>query len=177
MQQADLQEEAASEPRVDTREESGLTADTTHATSPDMQEEEAPKSVVKTKKKKAKARSKACLSKTTFPTQNLLATYARVYAAAAKDKIPPLMDAALEKFRSESEGIWESRDVITAIPIVYGHTSEIHTKIRGTLRALILDNAHDLVSENHFREAIEKVEGLPFDLFGQLSSLARYWRV
>lgn len=105
---------------------------------------------------------------------NPLTIHAKVYAAAAKYHIAPLVDLALKKFELESQGHWEVEDIVAAVPVVYARTPENETSMRTALQRVILENADRLVSSPEFGEAVEKIDGLAFELFKKLSPIAPY---
>lgn len=114
---------------------------------------------------------------TASSSTSFLAVHAKMYAIAAKYSIPLLMQAALNKFKAESEGAWECQDLTEAIPIVFNQTAEMETQMREALTTLILENAHNLTSDANFIIALERVDGLALDLFQRLSGLSRYQKI
>lgn len=142
-----------------------------------------------TRRKKKKGKSKQlvdgcllpsqlrALEPTSLPVASLLTIHARMYSIAAKYGIRPLMETAVMKFRSMASSRWDVKDLIAAIPIVYKQISECEQEIREILEAMILENAHRLVSEPGFSEAIEHVDGLTLNLFRRLGALTRYQKI
>ena len=111
---------------------------------------------------------------TSIPETNPLTIHAKVYATAAKYHIAPLLDVALKKFESKSQGHWEVEDIVAALPVVYARTPENETSMRTALQRVILENADRLVSSPEFGEAVEEIDGLAFELFKKLSPIAPY---
>jgi len=110
-------------------------------------------------------------------SKSLLQMNAKVYAIAARYNITPLMRAALDKFKAQSEGSWDTRDLVAAIPVVFNQIADTETEMRHTLTATIIENAHILLSDPEFSQAIEAVDGLAFELFRRVGSLARHQKV
>lgn len=102
---------------------------------------------------------------------------ALVYVMAIKYDIRPLMHAALEKFKAGSKGNWDRQDLITTIPIVFHKIPDTETELRENLITMIIENAHDLLTDQAFRDAVEAVEGLAFELFQRMGSLARCQKI
>lgn len=115
-------------------------------------------------------------SMTTGCSEDHLQTNALVYVIAIKYDIRPLMHAALEKFKAGSKGNWDRQDLIATIPIVFHRIPDTETGLRGNLITLI-ENAHDLLTDQAFRDAVETVEGLAFELFRRIGSLARCQKI
>ncbi|KAK3617862.1 hypothetical protein LTR56_025022 [Elasticomyces elasticus] len=146
--------------QVEQLEEHGR-VDNMETTSTDARNDDESRRTDKLKRRQGKARLAAQevlypASEIRSATSHFLVMHAKVYAAAAKYTMFSLMKSALDKFKSGPEGTWARQDVIAEIPVVYRQTTEIHTGMRGALRALILEDAHSLVSDSSFCEAIEK---------------------
>jgi hypothetical protein len=112
-----------------------------------------------------------------LPAERPLTTHAKMYSIAAKYSIRPLMDTAVQKFKSTANSGWNIQDLIAAIPTVYNQTSEHDNEMRDILEVIILEHAYRLVPEAGSREAIEHVDGLAFSLFKRLGALSRHQKV
>lgn len=100
-----------------------------------------------------------------------------MFSIAEKYGIGPLMDTAVAKFSSMASSNWDTHDLITAIPVVYNRAAERENEIRDIIEVMILENAHRLVAESGFSEAVEQVDGLAFNLFRRLGALSRYQKI
>jgi hypothetical protein len=76
-----------------------------------------------------------------------------------------LESAAFAKLKRDTKLNWWAPDLVAAIPIVFGHTSENETELRNVLKHLIVRQSRNLAEVPGFKEAIENVEGLAYDLF------------
>lgn len=137
---------------------------------------------VKKKKKKGKARlfnddCSVIRDSKLLPTKNLLTTHTKMYSIAAKYSIRPLMDVAVMKFKSAANGRWDIHDLIAAVPVVYNQTAGHEEEIRDILEVMILEHTYTLVHVTGFKEAIEHVDGLTFNLFKRLGALSRHQKV
>lgn len=111
------------------------------------------------------------------PMKGLLTMHAKMFNIAAKYNIEPLMDVAVMKFRSIASSIWDAQDLVTAIPVVYTQTSECDNELRDIFEVVILENAHELISDPGFGEAVDHVDGLAWSLFRRLGALSRYQKI
>lgn len=134
----------------------------------------------KKKKGKGKPSNDDCLAiqeSKSLPAKNLLTTHAKMYSIAAKYSIRPLMEVAAMKFKSTADGRWDVQDLIAAVPVVYNQTVAHEEEIRDILEVMVLEHTYQLVHETGFKEAIEHVDGLTFNLFKRLGALSRHQKV
>lgn len=145
-------------------------------------------SSLKRKKKKGKAKKlggegpspvppSSVIRPTSLSIKKILTMHAKMFNIAAKYNIESLMDIAVTKFRSIAHSTWDVQDLVTAIPIVYNQTAECDNELRDITEVIVLENAHKLVIDPGFREAVEQVDGLAWCLFRRLGALSRYQKI
>lgn len=106
---------------------------------------------------------------TDAPAQNHLSTHAKVYALASKYDVPKLRSMASKNFQIACGSYWELGNIIDAMNIVFKTTAPNDLTLRKILRQTLAEKSVDLVHENSFREAVESIDGLSFDLFQDLT--------
>jgi hypothetical protein len=99
------------------------------------------------------------------PKSSFLEIHAKMFVIASKYDIKPLESAAFSKLKRDTELNWWAPDLVAAIPIVFGQTSETQTELRDLLKDLIVRQSRNLAEVPGFKEAIGNVEGLAYDLF------------
>jgi hypothetical protein len=99
------------------------------------------------------------------PKSSFLEIHAKMFVIASKYDIKPLESAAFAKLKRDTELNWWAPDLIAAIPVVFGQTSETQTELRDLLKDLIVRQSRNLAEVPGFKEAIGNVEGLAYDLF------------
>jgi hypothetical protein len=112
-----------------------------------------------------------------LPMKELLTMHAKMFNIAAKYNIEPLMDIAVMKFRSIARSSWDVHDLITALPIVYNQTAECDNELRDIIEVMVLENAHKLVIDPGFGEAVGQVNGLAWKFFRRLGALSRHQKI
>lgn len=100
----------------------------------------------------------------------LLELHARVFVVASKYDIKSLKHTARKKFKDHSKRRWWIEDLIAAIDVVFLRTPEHEIELRNALKDAIVLRAFYLVRYPGFREAVESIDGLAYDLFCQKSS-------
>jgi hypothetical protein len=91
--------------------------------------------------------------------------HAKVFAMASKYDIKPLENTAREKFIDTLHRGWWSVDLIAAIEIVFNHTPEDEYELRNAFTTAIGESTSILNGNHGFREAVESIDGLAYDLF------------
>ena len=109
--------------------------------------------------------------------KNLITMHAKVFNIAAKYNIEPLMDIAVMKFRSIARSSWDVQDLITAIPIVCNQTAECDKELRDIIEVIVSENAHKLVIDPGFGEAVGQADGLAWKFFRRLGALSRHQKI
>jgi hypothetical protein len=99
------------------------------------------------------------------PKLSFLEIHAKIFVIASKYDIKSLESTAFAKLKRDTKLNWWAPDLVAAIPIVFGHTSENETELRNVLKNLIVRQSRNLAEVPGFKEAIENVEGLAYDLF------------
>jgi hypothetical protein len=112
-----------------------------------------------------------------LPVKGLLTTHVKMFNIATKYNIQPLMDIAVIKFKSIVRNSWDAQDLITAIPVAYNQTAECDNELRDILEVMILENAHKLVMDPGFGEAVDHIDGLAWSLFRRLGALSRHQKI
>lgn len=95
---------------------------------------------------------------------SFLAVHAQVFAIASKYDVERLRDVAIQKFKAQVQSGFHVPDMIRAIPIVFEQTPENQADLREILKDTIAKHAHTLVQQPAFKEAVEDISGLTYDL-------------
>lgn len=107
----------------------------------------------------------APMSETGDAKLSFLEMHAKMYVIASKYDIGSLEELAFKKFKCHAKQDWSTPDLIATIPIIFGQTAETKTKIRKSLKNLIVRHSRALVQAPGFEEAVNNVEGLAYELF------------
>lgn len=90
----------------------------------------------------------------------VLTMHSKMYVLGLKYHIPSLQTTSVSKFDAAAKQYWETDDLATALPIVFGSTPESDTLLRNLLIQIILKHLHKLLRDQAFANAINQVEGL-----------------
>ena len=101
----------------------------------------------------------------------VLTMHSKMYVMGLKYHIPSLQKTSLSKFDAAAKQDWETDDLSTAIPIVFGNTPESDTLLRNLLIQVILKHLYKLLDDQAFANAINQVEGLLMDLLREKTFL------
>ena len=96
---------------------------------------------------------------------SFLEMHAKVFAMASKYDIKSLEDTAREKFIDTLHRGWWSVDLIAAIEIVFNHSPEDEHELRNAFTTAIVESTSILNGNDGFKEAVESIDGLMYDLF------------
>jgi hypothetical protein len=98
-----------------------------------------------------------------------LEMHAKVFAIALKYDIDSLEQTARKKFKDHMKCEWWMADLITAIGIVFHHTPDHEIELRDALKDAIVRRAVYLLRHPDFKEAVEGVDGLSYELFCRMA--------
>ena len=94
----------------------------------------------------------------------VLTMHSKMYVLGLKYHIPSLQTTSLSKFDAAAKQDWETDDLATAIPIVFGNTPESDTLLQNLLIQVILKHLYKLLGNQTFTNTINQIEGLLMEL-------------
>jgi len=100
--------------------------------------------------------------------------HARMFAIATKYDIKSLKQTARDKFKDQFHRDWSTADLIAAIEIVCNHTPDREIELRNSLKDAIVRHAVTLVEQPGFGEAVERIDGLAYDLFCRKTNALKF---
>ena len=125
--------------------------------------------------KKKKGFGKKSRAPAAEPTlDSFLEMHARMFAIATKYDIKSLKQTARDKFNDQFHRDWSTADLIAAMEIVCTHTPDREIELRTSLKDAIVRHAVTLVEQPCFREAVERIDGLAYDLFCRMTNAPKF---
>lgn len=98
-----------------------------------------------------------------------LVTHSRLYGMASKYGLDALRPVAIKKFQDVFVGTWNREDLAAAISIAFNTTESTDLGLRNVIINVLVNSSTALATDPLIETAVNAIEGLPFQLFKQLS--------
>lgn len=98
-----------------------------------------------------------------------LIMHARLYGMASKYGVDTLRPVAIRKFQEAVSGTWDRGDFAAAVTAAFNTTEATDLGLRNVIIEALVNSSTALATDPIIEKAVNAIEGLPFELFKQLS--------